>query len=391
MRVVHVINCLSLGGAERQLLRLAAAQRRAGDEVEIITLLDKDTLRPEADAAQIPVRALGLRGPLGLPLAIRRLRRWISEFEPQVVQSWLYYANLASFLASGRRRRHRWPLAWNLRQTLPDLATERFAMRRAIRMGAGWSPAVHALVYNAQSSLEQHRSIGYQNRIEQVIPNGFDVDRFRRGEEARRAARTILGLPFPATIVAHAARWHAMKDHDGFLRAVAPLLASRPDLLVAMLGRDVTLERLHGTISQNAALASALAGGRLRLLGERVDLQSLYPAFDLIVSSSAWGEAFPNVLAEAMASEVGVVTTDVGESAAIVDDARFVVPPQRADLLSAAMARWLDLPPAARADAAALARARVSAHYAIDAVLVRYRELWQRVIDRHAAGTKLDR
>ncbi len=381
MRVLHAINCLSVGGAERQLLQLAAAQRRAGDEVRIVTLLDKDALGSEAEAAGVPVRALGVRTAPGVLLAIRRLRRWIDDFQPEVVQSWLYYANLAATLAARRRGGAlRWPLAWNLRQTLPDLAGERFAMRRAIRLGARWSDRVGALVYNAASSRDQHRAIGYRNRIEEVIPNGFEVDRFRSGDEARRGARAALELPAEALVVAHAARWHPMKDHAGFLRAAAVLMESRRDLVVVMLGRDVTAARLAPEIASNAALRAAQESNRLRFPGERLDLQSLYPAFDLVVSSSAWGEAFPNVVAEAMASGVGVIATDVGESRALVAEASRVVPPSRPDLLAAAAARWLDLGPEARRAVVAADRARVADRFAVEGVLERYRALWRRMI-----------
>lgn len=375
MRVVHVINCLSLGGAERQLLRLAAEQRRDGDAVTIVTLLDKDTLRPDADAAGVPVRAIGVRSALGFPRAVLRLRGWLRELEPQVVQSWLYYANLVALAAKPK------VLVWNIRQTLPDLAGERLLMRRAIRLGARWSGLPHGIVCNAREGLEQHRAIGYANAIEEIIPNGFDVERFGHGNEATRTARATLDLPADAVVVAHAARRHPMKDHAGFLEAIAPLLERRRELVVVMMGREVDETHLSADLARHAALSRALAERRLRLLGERLDLESLYPAFDLVVSSSAWGEAFPNVLAEAMASGVGVVATDVGESRALVEDPARVVPPSRPDLLRAAIDAWLDRSESRRRADAELGRGRIAERYSIRAVLERYRSLWRRAIE----------
>lgn len=392
------------------MLRLAAEQRRTGDEVTIITLLAKDTLRAEADAAGIPVRAIGVRSALGFPRAVSRLRSWLRELEPEVVQSWLYYANLVALSArvrhaasSGSRARSangtmstggaaQTPaLVWNLRQTLPDLAKERFVMRRAIALGARRSSSPQALVYNASASRDQHRSIGYSNGIEQVIPNGYDMARFREGAAARRDARTALGisfdgratqaLPREALVIAHAARWHPMKDHAGFLEAMVPLLEKRQELIVMMFGREVGEPQLAPTIARHAVLREALASKRLRFPGERLDLESLYPAFDLVVSSSAWGEAFPNVLAEAMASGVAVVATDVGESRTLVDDPRRVVPPRRPDLLSNAIGAWLARSDADRRSDAENGRRLVAERYSIRAVLDRYRALWHRAID----------
>ena len=61
-------------------------------------------------------------------------------------------------------------------------------------------------------------------------------------------------------------------------------------------------------------------GGRIRLLGERPDLETLYPAFDIATLSSAFGEAFPNVVGEAMACAVPCVATDIGDIAAVIGD-----------------------------------------------------------------------
>jgi len=397
VRVVHVINCLAMGGAERQLLRLAAAQRRAGDDVLIVTLLDKDTLRPEADRLGVPVRPLGLsaargwRSALALPRTLRSLRTALRDFAPDVVQSWLYWANLASMLALGRNAERRpFPLAWNIRQTLPEVRgaeaaprartgavpRERWAMRRAIALGARWSRRTDALVYNAETARAQHRAIGYGAAVEAVIPNAIAVDDAPHGPAARAAAREALGLPRQAPALAHAARLHPMKDHEGFLQACAPLLERRSDLVVVLFGRDVAAERFDEHISRLAPLRSALDARRLRFVGERLDLPSLLPAFDVVVSSSAWGEAFPNVVAEAMAAGVPVAATDVGDSREIVGETGVIVPPHDPPALANAVGSLLDRSPDDRAALGTAARARLAARCSPDAVLAAYHRLW---------------
>lgn len=380
MRVLHIINCLSLGGAERQLLRLAAAQRGSGDEVRIVTLLDKDTLRSEADDAGVPVTPLALHGPLALPRTLRRLRRAIADFEPDAVQSWLYWANLASLLALGRNpRRRRVPLAWNIRQTLPDLAHERWAMRTAIRLGARWSSRIDALVYNAETAREQHRAFGYRAAREVVIPNALDVDRVPFGSTARAEARRALALPSDARVVIHAARFHPMKDHAGFLDAIAPLLARDSDCIVLLFGRSVTAERLAPTMQRHPALTAALASQRLRFPGERLDLAALLPAADCFVSSSAWGEAFPNVVAEAMAAAIPVVATDVGDARSILGDCGRIVPARDPGSLGEALTAMLALTPAESAALGLAARRRIADRTAIASILDSYRQLWRSI------------
>lgn len=374
---MHVINCLSVGGAERQLLRLATAQHTGGDEVRIVTLLDKDTLRPEADRAGVPVHPLGLHGVVALPRSLRGLRAAISDFQPEVVQSWLYWANLASLFALGMRAsRRQCPLAWNIRQSLPSLATERATMRIAVRMGARWSPRVDALVYNAERARDDHRTLGYRNASEHVIPNAFDLEASPHGVHARTAARAVLAIPADAPAIVHAARLHPMKDHAGFLQAVAPLLTRSADLVVVLFGRDVTAKHFADSLARHPALAAAVDARRLRFEGERLDIPAVLPAFDLLVCSSAWGEAFSNTVAEAMVAGVPVVATDVGDARQIVGECGRIVPPCQPDALGTAIGEVLSLAPEARAALGHAGRSRMSERSSNASVLGAYRRMW---------------
>ncbi len=384
MRVVHVINCLSMGGSERQLLRLAAEERLQGGQPTIVTLLARNTLRAEAEAAGVRVESVGVRSALGVPFAVGRLGRLLRGLAPDVVQSWLYYANAAC--AAALPAAPGGPaLAWNVRQTIPDPRREPWRIRAAIRAGLRRQPRVAALVANAESVMRDHRALGFRAPFEEVIPNAIDPPPWSAAERPalRAQARAALGLPADAEVVAHAARLHPMKDHAGMLLAFESILQERPASVVLMIGRGVDApEPLGRLVAGRPALAAAEAAGRLRRLGERPDLQRLRPAMDVLVSSSAWGEGFPNVVAEAVAAGVPVVTTDVGDSAAIVGDRARVVPPGRPDLLAAAVIQLLGEPAERRESGADALAASLAARTSAASVLRRYQSLWSRI---HAA------
>ena len=101
-----------------------------------------------------------------------------------------------------------------------------------------------------------------------------------------------------------------MKDHATLLRAIDRVVdslsstGSKQEVLFLLIGQGVTSE-----LSTNPAV---------HFLGERSDIPKIMSAIDIVVSSSAWGEGFPNVIGEAMASEVPCVVTDVGDSAYII-------------------------------------------------------------------------
>jgi glycosyltransferase involved in cell wall biosynthesis len=375
MRVVHLINCLSVGGAERQLVRLLAA-RSPGVDAVVVTLLDRDVLRGEVEACGVRVRSVGLAASRPTPAALLRLAAILREESPEVVQSWLYYANAAATLVrplACRSPARRWPLAWNLRQTVESPEQEPRALRLALRLNAWLSPRPEAIVSNSTRSLADHRRLGFTPRREVVIPNGFDCLRAPHGAAARRAAREALGLTEAAFAVGCAGRDHPMKDHLGFVEAFATAAARDPRLVALLAGRGV--DQHHAKLA--AAIARHGLGLRVRLLGERTDLAALLPGLDCFVSSSAWGEAFPNVVAEAMSAGLAVIATEVGECREIVGDCGVLVAPRDSSALAAAIQRVAEMAPEERAALGKLARARIAEHFDIRAVAAAYESLWR--------------
>jgi glycosyltransferase involved in cell wall biosynthesis len=115
------------------------------------------------------------------------------------------------------------------------------------------------------------------------------------------------------------------------------------------------------------------------LLGLREDVPDIMNALDLHVLSSC-AEGFPNVVAEAMATGVPCVVTDVGDAARIVGDEGWVVPPRDAGALAGALDGALAIrgtpEMAARIDRG---RKRVAQLFSLETMVESYRQVWHRL------------
>jgi glycosyltransferase involved in cell wall biosynthesis len=118
-------------------------------------------------------------------------------------------------------------------------------------------------------------------------------------------------------------------------------------------------------------------------MGERSDAARITATFDIATCSST-GEGFPNIIGEAMASGVPVVTTDVGDARLIVGDTGVVVPVANPKALAKGWQDVLDLGAEGITALGERARARVSDHYDIDGVAEQYATIYRNLASKRA-------
>ena len=219
-----------------------------------------------------------------------------------------------------------------------------------------WVPA--QIISCSQRAKKVHAAAGYAPNKLHVIPNGFDLDRFVPDAGARASVRAELGLAADAALVGLIARFDVQKNQFGFIAAAAQIHLHRPDVYFLLAGTGVD--------DANAALNNAITLQGLQantfLLGRRDDVPRLMAALDVLASSSH-GEAFPNVLGEAMACGVPCVVTDAGDSADIVGRTGRVVAVADMEALAEQLLDVLSLHAAERGVLGKQARERVQAEY----------------------------
>jgi glycosyltransferase involved in cell wall biosynthesis len=248
-------------------------------------------------------------------------------------------------------------------------------------LSARLSGLPEAIIYNSRISAAQHARLGFDASRAVVIPNGFDGAQFRPRPDAKARLHQDLGIDPARTVIGVVARDHPMKDPGNLVRAVASLAARghAVHLVIVGSGLDETNRELVALVRDCGLDA------RVSLLGERTDIPALVAGFDIAALSSAWGEGFPNVLGEAMASGVPCVATDVGDCGWVLGEHGSTVPPRQSEAMANALARLIALGTEGRRELGLAGRARVLQHFSIQEVVRLYEALHLSVSAAHAA------
>jgi glycosyltransferase involved in cell wall biosynthesis len=371
MKILHIITGLNTGGAEMMLYKLLSAIDGERFENHVISLTGDKVIGEKISALGIPVRYLGMAH--GRPDARRffRLVREIRLLRPDVVQTWMYHADLLGGLAAklaGVKR-----LVWNIRHSdLPPEHTKRSTRLTAklCALLSHWLP--DRIICNAQRSVAVHIGLGYKKTLFEVIGNGFDLQRFQPNATAKTLLCRELNVDPATLLVGLAARFDVQKNHRGFIIAAQRIAHEFHNVRFILAGRNVAAD--------NAELRQWLAqtdcAARLHLLGERHDIPLLTAALDVAVSCSIFGEGFPNTVGEAMACGVPCVVSDVGDAAFVVGDTGLVVAPGDTEALAEAMLRLLQMPAGERHALGQQARRRMLENFSLPAIVKKYEALY---------------
>ncbi|NWK98779.1 glycosyl transferase family 1 [Sphingobium lactosutens] len=378
--VQHITTSLDVGGAQSMLVKLveATAAKRNGVRPAVLSLMRPGSFTHRLRQSGCPTYTLGMARGYPGPIGLLRLLRITGMLQPDLLQGWMYHGNLAASMAQLAVKR-RVPLLWNVRHSLADPKVEKWTSRALLSLSARLSRNVDGIIYNSRTAANEHAAFGFDASRAIHIPNGFDLTRYRPDAHARQRLKSLFGMADDGMVIGMVARNHPMKDHVMLVRAIGKVRASGRDCRLLLVGPG--MDAPGAALMQ--AIGECLPPDAVTFAGERADVADWLPGVDIVALSSAWGEAFPNILGEAMACGVPCVATDVGDSAWVMGEGGRSVPPRDADAMAAALAGLADLGDDARRAMGAAGRSRAVAHFDINDIAVRYRRLYASAV-RHA-------
>ncbi len=369
--IALVITDLDVGGAERALTAMATQLQPARWRVKVFCLGGPGRLTEVLREANVPCECLCVhrRNPVQ---AVVRLSRSLRRFRPDLVQSFMFHANLAARLSApwagcpwvvGGLRVAERGKSWHL---MLDRLTASFAT---------------GSVCVSQGVLRFSRDVAGLNPARlTVIPNGIDVRPF---EQATRLPRVEIGVPENAHLALYLGRLDPQKGLPDLLDAAQQVIDARPDWHLALAGDGPMRGWLVARINDQCRLQ-----GRIHWLGSRADIPALLKSADVLIHPSLW-EGMPNAVLEAMAASRPVIGTAVEgtEDLIVPGQTGWLVPPSNVGALTKALLEAVDSPECCLCYGEA-GRRRVEKEFSLERTLAAYESLWARILEFDAPSTQ---
>jgi glycosyltransferase involved in cell wall biosynthesis len=335
LRVAILVRKLEVGGAERQALELAKGLARNGHEPTILTFYPGGRFWDEAVAADINVHSIDKISRWDMFKFQQRLIRKLKDLRVEILQTFDTPPGLIGLAA--RPFVPGLKVIWGVRASNVDLSHYDYSRQLVFQSTRILSRFADRIITNSHAGAEFVCARGYPQNKVSVVHNGIDTDRFMPDTAAGLAKRKELSVSPDELLIGIAARLDPMKDHKVFLDAARLFQQSGRKAKFICVGDGPDGEKLR-EYAGNAGIAETVIWP-----GSRNDMPAIYSAMDINTLTSAWGEGFPNTIAESMACGTACVATVVGDSREILLDDSYSIPVGDAEALFEFWRNYADL------------------------------------------------
>ncbi len=376
IKILFVLGTLDIGGTERQFVETLRRLNRERFELRVTAFSRDGKLREDIQALNVPVTRLEFSGLTGkyhagsyveLITFLRQLTGHIRREKPDIVQSYLFWANIYAALAA---RFAGVPIIITGRRELVDVSSLKPHYRWLLFLSNALAAKVLA---NSQKTREQclaqERFLNARKIL--TIQNGIELGKYTTAALNKEKFLQQHKVREKKYVVGVLANLHACKGIDTFLKAAVAVLRTCPETLFLIIGRDAGMRHELEQLAERLQIEDSVI-----FTGERDDIPELLSIIDVHVSSSRT-ESLSNAILEGMASGRAIIATDVGGSPELIVDGRsgILIPPDNPELLSRAILQLLRHE-SLRHQLGKAARERAQIHFNITLMITKLEELY---------------
>ena len=366
MKILHIIVSLNVGGAENVLKRLIEYDPDHIPNTVIVSLSTLGAIGINLRGQGVLVHALKML-PSGLNIlpVLWRLVNLIRELQPDIIQTWMYHADLIGGIAAyltGHKN-----VIWGIRRTSVSFndTKKTIYILKICALLSHWLPKKIICVANAAK--EAHINLGYDATKMVVIPNGFNFNQYKFDNEQRVKLRNAFLTKDNDLIIGCVGRFHPDKGQDNFVKAAALVTRNYPTVKFLLVGRDCDINNINLT----HLISTYNLNHRFILLGERNDISRCLSAMDIYCMPSRT-EGFPNSLGEAMSISLPCVATNVGDTAILTGNTAILVTPNDVSSLAQGLLDVLSLTKKQRLQMGKDAKEKIINEFSMDKMHARF-------------------
>jgi glycosyltransferase involved in cell wall biosynthesis len=378
-KIIHIITSLSTGGAQMMLYKLVQRTNKNKFKIQVVSLTDGGQLEEKMQEHGIKVHCLNMKPGSFKIKYLYTLVSILKQEKPDIVQTWMYHADLVGGVAA-KFYRCKTPVLWGIRHSDLDKEASKKSTIMIAKICAKLSRYIPGkIICCSVASQEVHAKIGYMEKKMIVIPNGFELDRFSPNLSLSEELKEELNISKDEFVIGNVGRFNAQKDHENFIKAASIFEKEFKKAKFILCGDNLTWDNIQIT---EWIEKYKLSKEKICLIGRRADIPKIMTSLDILTLSSSFGEGFPNVIGEAMACQVPCVVTDVGDSALIVGDTGIVVKPRDSKELAEGWFEFARKTPDDRLKFGINARSRIKNNFDLNDIVKKYEMCYQEVVKK---------
>ncbi len=366
-KILYIITGLNVGGAENMLYKLASSLDKNKYKISIICLINSGKMAKKLQALDVNVICMGIRFSPSAVIKWFKLIGIIKKENPDIVQTWMYHADLLGGLAAyiaGKKN-----IIWSIRQSSFTLISNK--TKFIAKLCALLSNKIpKKIVSNSYYAKATHVRFGYSRGKIKIIPNGFEIT-VNKNEKGREDFRKQLHIPMDTVLFGALGRHAPEKGYPWLLDCISKISTIQKNFCLLIVGKNVIncpvlKEKIKKYNLQN----------RVYLLDEQENVAFFFSSIDCYISSSL-SEGFSNALGEAMSFGLPCIVTRAGDSAHILNNNDFVVTPNDVNELSSSMSKMIDMTKNQRDEIGLKAKLRLSKKYELSKIVNQFDKLYQ--------------